>query len=74
MVINEYRRRFRKHRVPEDLPGVLPEPGTAPPEPGPHPALLDALRALGPRQRAVLPAAPYPVVTDVPPGPGAPRA
>lgn len=54
IVINEYRRRFRRRRVPEDLPGVLPEPGTAPPEPGLHPALLDALRALGPRQRAVV--------------------
>lgn len=55
-VINENRNRFRKRRVPEYLPGELPETVTqdmvgAWDE---RSALLAALRALGPRQRAVL--------------------
>ena len=54
IVINEYRRRFRKQRVAEELPGVLPDAGTAPPGPEERSALLDALRSLGPRQRAVI--------------------
>jgi RNA polymerase sigma factor (sigma-70 family) len=54
IVINEYRRRFRKQRVAEELPGVLPDTGTAPPGPEERSALLDALRSLGPRQRAVI--------------------
>jgi DNA-directed RNA polymerase specialized sigma24 family protein len=53
-VINEYRRRFRKQRVAEELPGVLPDAGTVPPGPEERSALLDALRSLGPRQRAVI--------------------
>src|SRR5215472_6935573 len=54
IVINEYRRRFRKQRVAEELPGVLPDAGTVPPGPEERSALLDALRSLGPRQRAVI--------------------
>ena len=54
IVINEYRRRFRKQRVAEELPGVLPDAGTMPPAPEERSALLDALRSLGPRQRAVI--------------------
>ncbi len=54
IVINENRRRVRKRRVTEDLPGVLPETGTAQPGPEERPELLDALRSLGPRQRAVV--------------------
>jgi RNA polymerase sigma-70 factor (sigma-E family) len=54
IVINEYRRRFRKQRVAEELPGVLPDAGTMPPGPEERSALLDALRSLGPRQRAVI--------------------
>jgi RNA polymerase sigma-70 factor (sigma-E family) len=58
IVINENRKRFRGRRVPEDLPGNLPETAA-----GGHPgadavaerqALLDALGRLGPRQRAVV--------------------
>ncbi len=56
IVINENRRRFRRHRVAEQLTGQLPEqPGsdlTA--EYGERAALLAALAALGPRQRAVV--------------------
>jgi RNA polymerase sigma-70 factor (sigma-E family) len=59
IVINENRKRFRGHRVPEDLPGNLPEPVGAHPGRGPddvaeRQALLDALGRLGPRQRAVI--------------------
>jgi RNA polymerase sigma-70 factor (sigma-E family) len=54
IVINEYRRRFRKHRVAEDMPGVLPDAGTTQPGPEDRSVLLDALRSLGPRQRAVI--------------------
>ena len=55
IVINENRKRFRKHRVPEELHGDLagPLPGQ---QRGPEErqALLDALGRLGPRQRAVI--------------------
>jgi RNA polymerase sigma-70 factor (sigma-E family) len=56
IVINENRKRFRKHRVREDLRADLPEPAGASPAAGPdeQPALLDALNRLGPRQRAVV--------------------
>lgn len=60
IVINEHRNRFRKRRVPEELRGDLADapldgqPGGQGPEPGEQQALLDALRALGPRQRAVV--------------------
>jgi RNA polymerase sigma-70 factor (sigma-E family) len=60
IVINEHRNRFRKRRVPEELRGDLADapPGGQVAGPGPEPgeqqALLDALRALGPRQRAVV--------------------
>src|ERR1700761_2930904 len=59
IVINEHRNRFRKRRVAEELHGDLadaPVGGWQPggPEPGEQQALLDALRALGPRQRAVV--------------------
>ena len=55
IVVNENRKRFRKHRVPEDLHGDLHD-GAAGPQPGPEErqALLDALSRLGPRQRAVI--------------------
>jgi RNA polymerase sigma-70 factor (sigma-E family) len=55
IVINENRKRFRKHRVPEDLHGDLTGP-LAGQQPGPEEgqALLDALGRLGPRQRAVI--------------------
>src|ERR1700722_4013744 len=62
IVINENRKRFRKHRVPEDLHGDLAGPlaeqhGGQPG--GQHgteerQALLDALGRLGARQRAVI--------------------
>lgn len=54
IVVNENRRRFRKRRVAEDLPGELPEPGIHDAAPDPHSELLSALRRLGPRQRAVI--------------------
>jgi RNA polymerase sigma-70 factor (sigma-E family) len=55
IVINENRKRFRKHRVPEDLHGDLRDELAAP-QPGPETrqVLLDALGRLGPRQRAVI--------------------
>ena len=57
IVINEHRGRFRKHRVAEELRGDLGDAAGGQQE---HQALddrralLDALRALGPRQRAVV--------------------
>ena len=61
IVINEHRGRFRKHRVTEELRGDLGETaGWQRPAPEEHQALddrralLEALRALGPRQRAVV--------------------
>lgn len=56
IVINENHRRFRKHRVTEDLPGVLPETvaADAAGEWDERAAVLAALRSLGPRQRAVV--------------------
>jgi RNA polymerase sigma-70 factor (sigma-E family) len=55
IVINENRKRFRKHRVPEDLHGDLHDEVAGPqPEPEERQALLDALSRLGPRQRAVI--------------------
>ncbi len=56
IVINENRKRFRKHRVPEDLHGDLAGADLAGQQQGPEErqALLDALGRLGPRQRAVI--------------------
>jgi RNA polymerase sigma-70 factor (sigma-E family) len=60
ILINENRKRFRKHRVPEDLhgdlSGTLAASEAASEQQGPEErqALLDALGRLGPRQRAVL--------------------
>ena len=59
ILINENRRRFRKHRVPEDLhgdlSGSLAAQVTANQQgPEERQALLDALNRLGPRQRAVV--------------------
>src|SRR5579862_3191257 len=58
IVINENRKRFRKHRVPEDLHGDLAGPLAEQhgEQHGPEErqALLDALSRLGPRQRAVI--------------------
>jgi RNA polymerase sigma-70 factor (sigma-E family) len=62
IVINEHRGRFRKHRVAEELRGDLGDTVGGQPidDQQEHQALddrralLDALRALGPRQRAVV--------------------
>jgi RNA polymerase sigma-70 factor (sigma-E family) len=60
IVINEHRSRFRKHRVAEELRGDLTDTagrwqfGGQHQGPGEQQELLDALRALGPRQRAVV--------------------
>lgn len=57
IAINENRRRFRKQRVAEALPGVLPDTGAEAAgglAPEDRSALIDALRTLGPRQRAVV--------------------
>jgi len=57
IVINENRNRFRKRRVPEHLTDRVPDPGALADPAGEHddrPALLAALAALGPRQRAVV--------------------
>jgi RNA polymerase sigma-70 factor (sigma-E family) len=60
IVINEHRSRFRKHRVAEELRGDLTGAADGQRSGGQHQgpeerqALLDALRALGPRQRAVV--------------------
>src|ERR1700747_597408 len=62
IVINEHRGRFRKHRVAEELRGDLGDTAGGQPvgDQREHQALddrgalLDALRALGPRQRAVV--------------------
>lgn len=56
IVVNENRRRFRKRRVAEELPGTLPERGApdAAEDLGERAALLAALGRLGPRQRAVV--------------------
>jgi RNA polymerase sigma-70 factor (sigma-E family) len=56
IVVNENRNRFRKRRVHEQLTGQLPDSASED-RAGAHddrPALLAALRALGPRQRAVV--------------------
>jgi RNA polymerase sigma factor (sigma-70 family) len=56
VVVNENRRRFRKQRVPEDLPGDLPDPGLTDHahDSDERAVLLAALGRLGPRQRAVV--------------------
>ena len=56
VVVNENRRRFRKQRVPEDLPGDLPDAGLTDPahDSDERAVLLAALGRLGPRQRAVV--------------------
>ena len=55
IVINEHRSRFRKRRVAEELRGDLADTlGGQQPGPEEQHALLEALRALGPRQRAVV--------------------
>ena len=56
IVVNENRKRFRKHRVPEDLHGDLGGTELPGQQRGPEErqALLDALGRLGPRQRAVI--------------------
>ncbi|MGH3206762.1 MAG: SigE family RNA polymerase sigma factor [Trebonia sp.] len=56
IVINEHRNRFRKRRVPEELRGDLATEPMGGQQQGPEEqqALLDALRSLGPRQRAVV--------------------
>ncbi|MGE5136464.1 MAG: SigE family RNA polymerase sigma factor [Gemmatimonadota bacterium] len=56
IVINENRRRFRRHRVAEQLTDRPPDHGgeDAAREYGDRAALMAALRELGPRQRAVV--------------------
>jgi RNA polymerase sigma-70 factor (sigma-E family) len=60
IVINAHRSRFRRRRVTEELRGDLPDnlvsqhPGPEDPGAGERDALLTALAALGPRQRAVV--------------------
>jgi RNA polymerase sigma-70 factor (sigma-E family) len=56
VVVNENRRRFRKQRVPEVLPGDLPDAGVADAtdDCDERAVLLAALGRLGPRQRAVI--------------------
>jgi RNA polymerase sigma-70 factor (sigma-E family) len=54
IVINENRKQFRKRRVAEELPGTLPEIGVWDETSSGSSLLLDALRRLGPRQRAVV--------------------
>jgi len=56
IVINEHRSRFRKHRVAEELRADLATEPMGGQQQGPEEqqALLDALRSLGPRQRAVV--------------------
>jgi RNA polymerase sigma-70 factor (sigma-E family) len=56
IVINEHRSRFRKRRVEENLVSAVPErPGQAAGDlVSDSSALLQALRKLGPRQRAVI--------------------
>jgi RNA polymerase sigma-70 factor (sigma-E family) len=57
IVINEHRARFRKRRVAEELRADVTETASDQQEHralDDRPALLDALRALGPRQRAVV--------------------
>ena len=58
IVINENNTRFRKRRVTERLVDAVPEPPASSTGPadalGDSEALLKALRALGPRQRAVI--------------------
>ncbi|MGH3246245.1 MAG: SigE family RNA polymerase sigma factor [Trebonia sp.] len=55
IVINTHRSRLRKHRVPEELRGDLADAvGGQQQGPGERQELLDALSALGPRQRAVV--------------------
>jgi RNA polymerase sigma-70 factor (sigma-E family) len=55
IVINTHRSRLRRHRVPEELRGDLADaPAGQQQGPEERQELLDALRALGPRQRAVV--------------------
>ncbi len=56
IVVNENRNRFRKRRVPERLTDVIPERDAldATCDLGVRSTLMTALRALGPRQRAVV--------------------
>lgn len=54
IVINEHRSLFRKHRVAAELRGDLADTAGQQRGPEEQQALLDALRALGQRQRAVV--------------------